>query len=372
MRGYLTSWVSMCWGSGSFLAAGVLRGSLGLPGDWAWRVPYILQWIWPVPLFLVGYFAPESPWYLVRQERYEEAEKSLIRLAGPGHYTDLRMRQQIAMMKTTNEREKLNAKKANYIDCFRGSNWRRTELACCVFAIQVWCGQPICSWATVFLQSAGMAETMSFNYSMAIQSTNIVATGIAIYLMGRLGRRTFYLFGTTSVFCSQILIGIFGAIRIPNYEIGVAVCMILINLCFKLSLGPACYTIIGESPSSRVRAQTIVLARAAYIISNVVLNQIVPRQLSKEAWNWGAKAGFFWAGTGLLGIVYVFFRLPETRNRSTLELDHLFEQKIAARKFKGTVVDVNQVALETNASTEAVHEKLGEARIETVPQRQTV
>lgn len=34
MRGYLTAWVSMCWGTGSFLAAGVLRGCLGLPGNW--------------------------------------------------------------------------------------------------------------------------------------------------------------------------------------------------------------------------------------------------------------------------------------------------------------------------------------------------
>lgn len=50
----------MCWGTGSFLAALVLRACLGLPGDWAWKVPYMLQWLWPVPLFFVGYFAPES------------------------------------------------------------------------------------------------------------------------------------------------------------------------------------------------------------------------------------------------------------------------------------------------------------------------
>jgi len=60
MRGYLTAWVSMCWGSGSFLAAGVLRGSLGLPGNWAWRVPYILQWLWPLPLGIIAFYAPES------------------------------------------------------------------------------------------------------------------------------------------------------------------------------------------------------------------------------------------------------------------------------------------------------------------------
>lgn len=40
IRGYLTAWVSMCWGAGSFLAAGVLRGSLNLSGDAGWKVPY--------------------------------------------------------------------------------------------------------------------------------------------------------------------------------------------------------------------------------------------------------------------------------------------------------------------------------------------
>ena len=35
----------MCWGTGSFLASGILRGSLNIDGNWAWRVPYTLQWV---------------------------------------------------------------------------------------------------------------------------------------------------------------------------------------------------------------------------------------------------------------------------------------------------------------------------------------
>jgi SP family general alpha glucoside:H+ symporter-like MFS transporter len=124
----------------------------------------MLQWIWPPFLFFVGYFAPESPWYLVRTGKYEEAEKSLRRLARPGHYSELRMTQQLALMKTTNEREKLDAKNSSYADCFRGVNLRRTMVVCGAFAVQVWCGQPICSYATQFLQAAGMDTTGSFNY----------------------------------------------------------------------------------------------------------------------------------------------------------------------------------------------------------------
>lgn len=247
----------------------------------------MLQWIWPVPLFFVGFFAPESPWFLVRKERYAEAEVSLRRLARNDFYTEQTMRETIAMMKHTNEKEKADAKHGSYIECFKGVNLRRTELACVIFAIQVWSGQGICAYATTFLRNAGMAETMAFNYSMAIQSTNILATGTAIYLMGRLNRRTFYLFGTSTIFVAQIIIGILGVVGGTNVAAGIAGMMIVINLAFKLSLGPSCYTMISEMPNSRLRAFTIVLARGSYILTSVVTNQIIPRQLSTKEWNWG-------------------------------------------------------------------------------------
>jgi MFS transporter, SP family, general alpha glucoside:H+ symporter len=61
MRGYLTAWVSMCWGAGSFLAAGILHASLDIPGDMSWKVPYAIQWVRVIPLFVVAFVAPESP-----------------------------------------------------------------------------------------------------------------------------------------------------------------------------------------------------------------------------------------------------------------------------------------------------------------------
>lgn len=34
MRGYLASYVNMCWGMGLFLAAGVVRASLLIESNW--------------------------------------------------------------------------------------------------------------------------------------------------------------------------------------------------------------------------------------------------------------------------------------------------------------------------------------------------
>lgn len=82
LRGYLTSFVNMCWGFGLFLAAGVVRASIEVDSQWGkfyssrwlqpadaspgWRLPYMLQWIWPVPLFCAALAGPESKINLYR------------------------------------------------------------------------------------------------------------------------------------------------------------------------------------------------------------------------------------------------------------------------------------------------------------------
>lgn len=342
MRGYLTAWVSMCWGCGSFLAAGVLRGSMDLEGDLGWRVPYALQWIWVVPLFTVGYFAPESPWYLIRRGRIEDAEKSLRRLARKGHYTEESMAASLALMKHTNEMEKIEAAHASYMDCFRDTNLRRTGIVCMAWTIQILNGQSLCAYAAIFLRAAGMPPVQSFNYNMGIQSVNVVGTAIAITLMGKIGRRIFYFWGSSAIGFLMLIIGILGFIPgVTNISLAVAVVLIAVNLIFKLSLGPTCFTIVGETPSGRVRAQTVVLGRAIYVVGQIIIQQLNPRMINStgDAWDWGARAGLFYFGLCCIWAVWIWFFLPETMNRSFAELDYLFKKKTPARKFKTAPID---------------------------------
>jgi SP family general alpha glucoside:H+ symporter-like MFS transporter len=94
-------------------------------------------------LFLVGYFAPESPWYLIRHNRQADAEKSLRRLARKNFYTEETMAQTLALMNHTNDMEKIEAENASYKDCFNGTNRRRTGIVCMAWVIQMLNGQSI-------------------------------------------------------------------------------------------------------------------------------------------------------------------------------------------------------------------------------------
>lgn len=62
--------------------------------------------MWPVPLIIVAFLAPESPWWLVRKNRIEDAKKSLLRLTSRPGDVDFNPDQTIAMMRHTIELEK--------------------------------------------------------------------------------------------------------------------------------------------------------------------------------------------------------------------------------------------------------------------------
>ena len=74
LRGYLTVYVNLCWAIGQFIAADVLDGLINVPSQWSYRVPFAVQWAWPVPLLVFCFFAPESPWWLVRKDQLERAQ----------------------------------------------------------------------------------------------------------------------------------------------------------------------------------------------------------------------------------------------------------------------------------------------------------
>lgn len=161
MRGYLAAYASVGWGAGKFIATGVLRGALVIPGDWAWRMPYAIQWVWPAPLLVACLFARESefnrkikkltpgPWWLTRKGRYAEAEDVVVKMAVRGTYADGDAAAFVEYMKHTDAIERAEASEGKWNDLFRGSNLRRTEIQAGVWMIQNWNGSAIYSLAVV-------------------------------------------------------------------------------------------------------------------------------------------------------------------------------------------------------------------------------
>ncbi|EHK99819.1 putative General alpha-glucoside permease [Glarea lozoyensis 74030] len=139
LRAYLCTYVNLCWVMGQFIASGVVRALLSREDQWAYRIPFAIQWMWPIPILIGCIFAPESPWWLVRKGRIEEAKAQLLRLTTRGDHT-FDADNTIAMMQHTDELEKSVSEGTSYLDCFRGCDLRRTEIVCLTWVVQALCG----------------------------------------------------------------------------------------------------------------------------------------------------------------------------------------------------------------------------------------
>ena len=102
LRAYLTVYVNMCWSIGQTIESGVMRGMVQRHDQWAYKIPFAIQWIWPVPLLVGAFLMPESPWWLVRHGDHNEAQRSLERLTS-NRYQGFDAKKTISMMEHTSE-----------------------------------------------------------------------------------------------------------------------------------------------------------------------------------------------------------------------------------------------------------------------------
>lgn len=186
-----------------------------------------------------------------------------------------------------------------------------------------------------------MAVENSFSMSLGQYAIGAVGTVFSWFLMGWFGRRTLYLYGQLAMCVFLLAIGCTAFAGRENVAAQWAIGSLLLVYTFTYdsTVGPVCYSLVAELTSTRLRTKSVVLARNTYNIVGIITNIITPRMLNPSAWNWGAKSGFFWAGTCLCCAIWTYFRLPEPKGRTYAELDILFEERVPARKFKSTVVD---------------------------------
>lgn len=111
--------------------------------------------MFPTPLAILIFFSPESPWWLTRKGRFEEAAKSVERL---GRKTAVNSTESVAMMRRVIEME-ASVKKPNHLELFKGTDLRRTLIVCGVYAAQNLTGNLIANQAVYFFTRKSNQES---------------------------------------------------------------------------------------------------------------------------------------------------------------------------------------------------------------------
>lgn len=229
LRGHLTSYINLCFVTGQLLANGVIAGSSQLDNHWAYSTPFSIQWLWPVIILIGIPFAPESPWWLVRNNRLEEAEKALNRLSS----RKINNKLVLAMMIETDNLELEMETGTRYLDVFNKVNIRRTEIAVAVFSTQVFSGCYFIGYAAYYFQCklssnsywtfmilmglvAGLSGQKAFNMSVGYLALGWICTCVSWIFISKFGRRRIYNIGLAMLAVIMLLIGILDCA--PDFE----------------------------------------------------------------------------------------------------------------------------------------------------------
>lgn len=354
LRGYLTVYVNLCWAFGQLISAGVQSAFANKETQWAYRIPFAIQWTWPIPLFVILCMAPESPWFHVRTGNIDQAVKIIENLSSSHQRRDAE--KTVAAMIRTNELEKSLESNTSYLQCFKGTDLRRTEISCMVFAAQPLCGSAMGGTPTYFFVQAGVPQTISFKMSIGGLGIASVGTLVSWILMTYVGRRKLYLWGLGGLATILFIVGFIsvGASHSPGGNYAQASMMIIWLCVYYMTVGPICYAIVGEVSSTRLRGKSVCLARIAYYIAKIISDVINPYMLNPTSGNWKGKTALFWGGCAFCFFVWAFFRLPETNGRTYEELDIMFANRIPSRSFATQPVDGNELK-DTNRKTALPH-----------------
>ncbi|KAI1766477.1 general substrate transporter [Hypoxylon sp. FL1150] len=345
LRGYLTSYTNLCFVTGQLLGNGVTAGTAQLETHWAYSIPFALQWFWVVVIVPGIFFIPESPWWLLRKGRTEEARDALQRLSS----AKVDVNATLAVIAETDRLELEMEAGSTYLDTIKGVNLRRTEISIGVYTTQVLSGIYLINYGTYFFEQAGLPTQDAFNMGIGFLAVGWVSTVLSWFLIARFGRRRIFNIGLLVLIVLMFIIGILDSI--PGRPAGVAWAesslMLIWNGAYDLSIGPITFVILGECSATRVRSKTIAVATAAQAVVGIAMTVAIPYMINPAEANMQGKLGYFYGGLGVLCLIWGFLRIPETKGRTYEELDILFERRIPARQFKGYQVDVAAISAET-------------------------
>ena len=348
LRGITTGSVNLWIVIGQFLSNCVIEGTGTRPDAYAYRIPFAIQWIFPVILLIGLPFAPESPWYLIRRGRIEAAARVINHLGRGSVDVELFVQQ----IQETIAIEEQNKASTTYLDCFRGANRRRTIIALMVFVLQQSTGVVfVLGFSTYFFQLAGFNDSNSFRLGVGVTAIGIVGNLCALFTVNRFGRRGLFFWGMVA--CTVINFCVAFS-SLPNNNagnwaaaafVGISRLLcgpfadrqtIIYNYAYQCGIGPLGYIIFAEVGSAKLRSKTVGIGICANQILGTVANVVIPYLVNPDEANLKGKVGFIFGGLGLIGCVWTWFGIPETKSRTVDELDALFEARVPANKFSQT------------------------------------
>lgn len=343
MRGRFVSGANIATIASSVLAttACYLSETLHPNDKLAYRIPLAVQACLPFCLLAPTFFICESPSWLVSKGRLADARATLRSIRG---FSDEEVDKELAVLRATEEEVKLR-EKPRFWEIYKPENIRRTLVGGSIFSLNQCSGIILSTtFAAVFLTQLGVGNP--FLFSLIGNLCQFIGTIGAPFVLDNFGRRPTALMGFSILLVIDCIAG--GLAFIANDKQGarlaIAVLSFIFNICWTLSFYSISLLMPAEIPTERLRNATMTHAVGFGQLTAILTTLVMPLITAQDGANLGAKAYLIFAALMAMILVAAAALLPETKGRTSLEIDELYARRIPAWRWKDFETSAQRIA----------------------------
>ncbi|KIV80032.1 hypothetical protein PV11_07565 [Exophiala sideris] len=330
IRGALISTYQLFITFGIFLAACINFGTYEHQRHNAssWRIPMGIAFVWAFILGAGILLFPETPRFLYRRGKTEEAKQIMLKVYGapPNHYSvHVELEEIEAKLRAENRQEGVIRE---WVHMFSAPKMGyRILLGTTLQMFQQLTGANyFFYYGTVIFKATGINN--SFVTQMILNGINFGSTFYGLYIVEHYGRRRSLMVGSAWMFLMFLIFASIGHFSLnrndPQATESSGTAMIVMAsffiFGFATTWGPMIWTICGELYPSRYRAKGMALSTASNWLWNFLLAFFTPFITGAIDFRYG----YVFAGCNVLGFLLIYFFVIEGQGRTLEEIDTMY------------------------------------------------
>ncbi len=286
-----------------------------------WRIMFWSEMIPAVAFFILLFFIPNSPRWLIMKGRDEAAKKVLQKVTSSLAEAE----QEFAEIKNSVAKDKRHKKtplfsKGMGFVLLLGVGLSVLQQVTGINAILYY-------GAEIFSNALGYGPEDALKQQLLLGAVNLIFTFVAIYQVDKWGRKPLLLVGTLGMFLGIGTLGL--SIYFNQLGLVSLLGMLVFIGSFALSMGPVTWVILSEIFPNKIRSQAMSIAVAAQWLFNAIVANTFPlingSEFNTVHYN-GALPYFIFALLCVVTIVFVWRFIPETKGKTLEKLEGMWKR----------------------------------------------
>ncbi|CAG8076186.1 unnamed protein product [Penicillium salamii] len=288
-----------------------------------WRFPLAFQAVFAVCLVLQVIGLPETPRWLMKNDRYEEAREVIAAINDVSPDDPLVIQALADIEKAVHE--DIQGDQVGWRDFFshgKLQNWRRLLLIILIEIMQQFTGSNMINYyaPTVYTDALHMSRNMSMILSGCTSLAYLVGSALPLLMMDKFGRRILLIVSAAGLSFCFMMVAILLSFDQVQDAYGATAFIFLFQIFYGLGWLPVPWFYPSEISTTSLRSKSAAIASAFNWLSVFAVVKITP--IAIENINW--RVFVIFAVLNFLWIPIVYFFYPETKGLELEDINLIF------------------------------------------------